>query len=318
LANNRAAATIVRTSFDFDPAMHAAAETIDGQIDVVTPENVAFQYQVAGPFRRLPAYLVDFFIRLLIMFLLGITLSLLARFTFIEHLGTAFILIAFFVIGNLYGGLFEAFWNGQTPGKRMMGLRVLTVDGRPINALQAVLRNLLRDVDTMPYALSVFGYDMQLVGFYWVGIITMSLNDRYQRLGDLAAGTMVVVETRSHDRGLIMLRDPAVLLAASLLPVDFEVTRSLGKALSLYVARRASLSPLRRAEIARHLAVPLMARLRLPGDTNYDLLLCALYQRAFADPNGDLTAELASAPRRTSAQREPNLNDFLAPPFSRA
>jgi uncharacterized RDD family membrane protein YckC len=256
------------------------APSIDGQIKVVTPENVAFHYEVAGPFRRLPAYLIDLAIRVLIA--IGIGLALLGVASIgIADFGVGAALIGFFILTHFYGGLFETFWNGQTPGKRIIGLRVLTVDGRPINALQAVLRNILRDVDTMPYSFGVFVPEMQGVGLYWVGLISMAFTDRYQRLGDLAAGTMVVVERKSWTHGVVKITEPAALALAADIPVDFEVTRSLGKALSMYAERRLTLSPLRRAEVARHLAVPLAARLRLSPQTNHDMLLCALYHRTF-------------------------------------
>lgn len=256
------------------------APSIDGQINVITPENIAFHYEVAGPFRRLPAYLIDLAFRVLIAIALSLLLWAVASVGLFEF-GIGFMAIGFFVLTHFYGGLFETFWNGQTPGKRLIGLRVLTVDGRPINALQAVLRNILRDVDTMPYAFAFLASDMQLVGLYWVGLIAMALNDRYQRLGDLAAGTMVVVERRAWSHGIVQITEPAALALAAEIPVDFEVTRSLGKALAMYAERRLALSPLRRAEVARHLAVPLAARLRLPPTTNYDMLLCALYHRTF-------------------------------------
>ncbi len=68
----------------------------------------------------------------------------------LEGLGFAVWLLLAFVISWFYFGLFETFWNGQTPGKRLFGLRVLRTDGRPINAMQAILRNVLRAVDAMP------------------------------------------------------------------------------------------------------------------------------------------------------------------------
>ncbi len=262
------------------------APSIDGQINVVTPENVAFHYEVAGPFRRLPAYLIDVAIRVLIAVLMSLALLAVSGIGIFDF-GMGFLAIGFFVLTHFYGGLFETFWNGQTPGKRIIGLRVLTVDGRPINALQAVLRNILRDVDTMPYAFGFIVPDLQLVGLYWVGLISMALTDRYQRLGDLAAGTMVVVERRAWLHGVVKITDSAALALATEIPVDFEVTRSLGKALSMYAERRLALSPLRRAEVARHLAVPLSARLRLPPSTNYDTLLCALYHRTFVATETD-------------------------------
>lgn len=281
--------------------MAASLSTIDGQINVVTPENVAFHYEVAGPFRRLPAYLIDLAVRVAIAFVMLIGLwgvSAVGAFDF----GIGFLAIGFFVLTHFYGGLFETFWNGQTPGKRLIGLRVLSVDGRPINALQAVLRNILRDVDTMPYAFGFFWPELQLVGLYWVGLISMALTERYQRLGDLAAGTMVVVERKSGVHGVVNVSDPAVLALAAEIPVDFEATRSLGKALSMYAERRLALSPLRRAEVARHLAVPLIARLRLPAQTNYDTLLCALYYRTFvAEEPGDVEAYRTPAVPLTEA-----------------
>lgn len=270
--------------------MAASLSTIDGQINVVTPENVAFHYEVAGPFRRLPAYLIDLAVRVFIALVMLIGLWGVATIGALDF-GVGFLAIGFFVLTHFYGGLFETFWNGQTPGKRLIGLRVLSVDGRPINALQAVLRNILRDVDTMPYALGFVWPEAQLLGLYWVGLISMALTERYQRLGDLAAGTMVVVERKSGMHGVVNVAEPAVLALAAEIPVDFEVTRSLGKALSMYAERRRALSPLRRAEVARHLAAPMIARLRLPPQTNYDTLLCALYYRAFvAEESGSAEA----------------------------
>jgi hypothetical protein len=92
---------------------------------------------------------------------------------------------------------------------------------------------------------------------------------------------MVVVERPAWAHGVVQVAEPAALALAAEIPVDFEVTRSMGKALSMYAERRLTLSPLRRAEVARHLAIPLAARLRLPPQTNHDMLLCALYHRAF-------------------------------------
>jgi len=74
---------------------------------------------------------------------------------------------------------------------------------------------------------------------------------------------------------------------ASYLPPDFEVTKSLSKALSTYVERRRFFSPPRRREVARHLAEPLLKRFGLPADTSYDLLLCALYYRSFIADRGE-------------------------------
>lgn len=250
---------------------------LDTHIEIVTPENIAFHYLLAGPFRRLPAYLLDCLIcvscLLLALFLVGLWASL----GILPETGFGLWLIAVFVVSWFYFGLFETFWNGQTPGKRLMGLRVLATDGRPINAMQAVMRNVLRSVDAMP----MLGGIEVSIPFYMVGLAAMTASDRFQRLGDLACGTIVVVERRSALRGVTPMQHPEVVQFARMLPVHFVANRQMGRALSVYVERRELFSPARRYEIARTLAEPLCERFGLPANTNPDLLLCALYYRTF-------------------------------------
>ena len=260
-------------------------QPLDSTIYVVTPENIAFEYRLAGPFRRLPAFLFDVFICRLTQFVLAIVFSM--TITFVSPgLAVFMILISFFIIDWFYGILFETFLNGQTLGKWVFGLRVLTVRGEPINGMQAALRNLIRSADVL------FGI------FATVGIVTMAMNRRYQRLGDLVAGTIVVVEERRWLTGVAKLDDPRAIQLAAYLPPNFVVSRSLAKALSTYVERRRFFTPPRRREVARHLAEPLLERFGLPADTSYDLLLCALYYRTFiADRSQDerLLAEAQAA-----------------------
>ena len=89
-------------------------------------------------------------------------------------------MIAFAILWGYYI-LFEIVWNGQSPGKRWQGLRVLRLDGTPVSASEAVIRNLIRIVDFLPFA-------------YGIGVITMFVNGQSRRLGDLAAGTLVIRE----------------------------------------------------------------------------------------------------------------------------
>ena len=192
------------------------------------------------------------------------------------RIGQGFTLILYFVLDFFYSGVFETLWNGQTPGKRVMHLRVLTIDGQPINASQAVLRNLFRLADAMP------------ISFYLVGLISAAANRRYQRLGDLVCGTMVVVEHPSWLAGVTRIDESLAIQLAEHLPKNFEVSRDLGKALSAYVERRRYFSRGRRADIARYVGAPLAARFGLPPDTSHDLLLCAIYhQTFFADEQQD-------------------------------
>lgn len=257
--------------------MSPTIRPIDSRIEIVTPENIAFHYVVAGPFRRLPAYLLDcvIIVAVLVLGALGITIA----FSLVGLTGIGFgvWLVAAFILSWFYFGLFETLWNGQTPGKKAFSLRVLSTDGQPINAMQAIVRNILRSVDSMP----ILGAAEFGIPFYMVGLLTMAANDRYQRLGDLACGTIVVVERRSRLRGVVPMAHPELVRFAETLPVNFIPTRQMGQALSVYVARREIFSPARRFELARILAEPLCERMNLPADTNPDLLLCALYYRTF-------------------------------------
>jgi uncharacterized RDD family membrane protein YckC len=260
---------------------------VDSRIAIITPENIAFEYCLAGPFRRLPAFAIDVALRVVILaaIVAGVMLSAAIG---IEGIGVSVLLVSWFVLSWFYGGFFETIWNGQTPGKRLLRLRVLTVEGEPINAMQAVLRNVLRDVDAMPP--TPLG-----LGLYTLGLLTMAANDRYQRLGDLASGTIVVVERRSLWQGLTPMSVPEALELAHELPAKFVPQRSLSHALSAYVSRRRLFSPARRMEIASTLAGPLAESLKLRRGIDPDLLLCALYYKKFIADSPGQSGPAASA-----------------------
>jgi uncharacterized RDD family membrane protein YckC len=266
------------------------AEQLDTRIEIVTPENIAFQYRVAGPFRRLPAFLIDAAIRFAIISLGGLIFAFTFGMIGLEGIVWGLTLVLWFVLSWFYGGLFETFWNGQTPGKRVMRIRVVSIDGQPINGIQATLRNFLLVVDALPpFVILPFP-------LFQVGLFAALSNDRFQRLGDMAAGTMVVVEEGHWLRGLIDLKDPDVVRLAGQLPVNFQLKRPLARAISAYVERRGSFSFGRRLEIARHVAEPLRERLNLPPNTNLDLLLCALYYRTFITERQEETPIRAGSP----------------------
>jgi hypothetical protein len=92
--------------------MSNGAKQLDTRIDIITPENIAFQYRVAGPFRRLPAYFVDALLRALLIAAGGIAFSFSFGSVGLFGLGIGLILIMWFVLSWFYGGLFETFWNG--------------------------------------------------------------------------------------------------------------------------------------------------------------------------------------------------------------
>lgn len=262
--------------------MTAVGRQLDTTVEIVTPENIAFRYRVAGPFRRLPAYLIDTAIRVAAILAVWLAMALTLGIAHMPHTGVGITLAAWFVISWFYGGLFETFWNGQTPGKWALGIRVVSVDGQPIHGWQAVLRNVLREADAQPY-FPVLGF--LPVPLFQAGLAAATLNDRFQRLGDLAAGTMVVVDRRQRLEGVVPLGDPRVAEMAARLPVDFHVDRTLGRALTTYVARRRMFTPARRHEIAMYLGEPLRRKFSLPV-ADPDLLLCGLYQRTFLTGKG--------------------------------
>ena len=259
-----------------------AAETppIDTRIELVTPENIAFQYRVAGPFRRLPAYLIDVLIRVAVIFIAWMVLMFGFGILGQPGIGVGLGMVAWFVLDWFYGGLFETYWNGQTPGKRMMRIRVVSDEGQPINGWQAVLRNFLRSADALP---PVFEFAELPISFptYLLGLTTAAMNDRYQRLGDLAAGTMVIIEEPQRHYGMVQINEPEAIRLAGDLPAGFRASRGLARALAAYVQRRQTFPWRRRIEIAMHVGEPLREKLGLPTNVNYDLLLCALYYRTF-------------------------------------
>src|SRR6185436_3283682 len=146
----------------------AKPEKLDSIIRVVTPENIGFEYRLAGPFRRLPAFLIDLAIVAAINVTIFVVFSLTV--TWISFgLAIFTMLVTWFAVFWFFGGVCEMLLNGQTPGKWLLGLRTLTYEGQPISALQAIFRNLMRAADLM----------MPLLG-----LVVMMFNRRFQRLGD--------------------------------------------------------------------------------------------------------------------------------------
>jgi hypothetical protein len=129
-----------------------------------------------------------------------------------------------------------------------------------------------------------------------LGLVTMMFTDRYERWGDLAAGTMVIVEDRQALRGVVAVSEPGVAELAAALPVNFIATASLARAISAYVERRRLLGAGRRGEVARILGEPLCQKFGLPADTNHDLLLCAVYQHSFIAAAGSMAPRQSGRP----------------------
>lgn len=245
---------------------------LDATVEIVAPENVAFEYRLAGPFVRASAFAVD---AAIIGAEIVAVLTASAYFSTVfgagdlaEELAQTAFLLNFCAVFWFWNAAFEAFWRGRTLGKAAFGLRVLTTEGRPIGRGQALLRNVLRAADL---ALGPFL------------AILLCANDRMARFGDLAAGTVVVVEKRSPKKTTALLTEHRVALEriAAEIPSDFDVSDSLRKALALYVERRTEISPGRRAAIAAPLAVALAQKANFSRPVDPDFFLRALFLRTF-------------------------------------
>jgi uncharacterized RDD family membrane protein YckC len=166
-------------------------DSID-QLRIDTPEQIALELPLAGIGSRFLALAIDTLIQsvfylitaLIFIFTLPVGSSVL---TFMPRLlGPALAVFILFAIYWGYSAFFETIWRGQTPGKRYAGIRVIKESGRPINAFEAIGRNLMRAVDG-------------LLGIDGVGLVCMMCNRQSRRLGDFVAGTVVVHEKPTED-----------------------------------------------------------------------------------------------------------------------
>src|ERR1035437_5609196 len=158
------------------------------ELGIATRELVDIEFPLAGIGSRFVALLIDY----LIWFAGFIALALVSS-SFLpgirafskvsEQWAAAIVIFSFFILNWGYFTLFEAFWNGRTPGKRIAKIRVIQRSGRAIGLFESMARNLVRYINQIPF-------------FYAVGVITLLVTRQHQRLGDLAAGTLVVRESQ--------------------------------------------------------------------------------------------------------------------------
>jgi uncharacterized RDD family membrane protein YckC len=163
-------------------------DLISDQLSIDTPELVSIDMPLAGIGSRFIALLVDYLIWSAGLLFAGLLVWLfqpaLRTFSRLSYQWTvALLTFILFILNWGYFTLFEAFWNGRTPGKRIAKIRVIQRSGRAIGLFESMARNLVRYIDQIPF-------------FYAVGVITMFVTRQHQRLGDLAAGTLVVRESQ--------------------------------------------------------------------------------------------------------------------------
>ena len=203
---------------------------LDTRYQVETPEGIDLHLRPAGLVPRTLAFAIDLAIRGLILMAMFIVLGLLGKFGM--GLGT----ILLFLVTWWYMVLFEVLNQGRSPGKQMLGLRVIHDDGTPIGWAASLIRNLLRFVDILP-----FGYTL--------GIISCLNHPAFKRLGDIAAGTLVVYRDAPLSKPLLAEAEP--------LPAPFPLSLAEQRAILGFAERGAQLSAARRAELAELLAEPL-------------------------------------------------------------
>lgn len=243
------------------------------QID--TPENVTFDYDLAGIGSRFLAAVVDTLLLVLLqLIVIAVAIGLIMSISRAEDLSIltrsdngaiwlfAVLSLVSFVFFWGYYIFFEIYWNGQTPGKRWVGLRVIRIDGTPVTPAEVVIRNLVRTLDLLPTA-------------YGVGVVTMFINEKSRRLGDLAAGTVVVHERVPQALGELNphLRKvgQAILLKGSLagLPPGFPLERLQARDVDMieeFLLRQAGLT--NSDQLANYILQALNLRLGLGPDAS--------------------------------------------------
>jgi uncharacterized RDD family membrane protein YckC len=159
-------------------------------LSIRTPEGIVFSQLLAGPVTRFLAWFIDLLCIAAILMLLGFVIGLLQLLS--VNIARAISTISYFVISIGYGIFFEWAWRGQTIGKRIFRLRVVDVEGMRLQFNQIVTRNLLRFVDSLPL-------------LYFVGGTVCWLSRNCQRLGDIAANTVVIRNPRISEPDLDQL-----------------------------------------------------------------------------------------------------------------
>ena len=196
---------------------------LDTLRDVETPEGIALSLRCAGLVPRALAWLLDLLIRLAVLMAVGTVLGLAGG------AGEGVALVVMFLVVWVYPIVFEVWRDGQTPGKRAFGLKVVCDNGTPVTWLPSVVRNLMRTVDMLP-------------ALYGFGIAAMGLGRSGRRIGDHVAGTVVVYAERAAARPPA----PAAPPLRPPLPLQLEEQR----AVIAFAERAPQMTPERQAELA--------------------------------------------------------------------
>jgi uncharacterized RDD family membrane protein YckC len=237
---------------------------------IETPERVPLHFALASIGNRFLACAIDHALQAIAIILMVIGFTLIANYSSFGEQVTAapkwvqaILIVVVFLIFSSYFAFFEWIWNGQTPGKRWLKLRVIREDGRPVTFWEAAVRNLVRTLDMMP------------APFYSIGLISVFVSESDQRVGDMVAGTVVVREREAEAPAFAQVfaspvSDPA--LRRSFKPVDFvaeldALTESEIQVIETFLRRRWDLVDMARQWMAWRVSLPLLYKLR----PRYDL-----------------------------------------------
>lgn len=244
------------------------AAPIDTTAEIETPEHVCFHVPIAGPTSRAVAYVLDALVRAAILLVLAVTASFggLAIGDSVSGLSTGILLVAYFALEWLYYTFWEITWNGKSPGKWALDLRVVSVHGHPLRVGDSFLRNLLRAADFLPWG-------------YALGLLSMARDNRFRRLGDLVAGTMVVVEEKRTVASTIRIEPPPSPKELANLPQRLPLSGDELDALEHFLRRKNTIGLAREDELAGMVA-PVFARRMGLRVNDASRFLTLLYARA--------------------------------------
>jgi uncharacterized RDD family membrane protein YckC len=213
----------------------------DDRLTITTPEGVELSLTLAGVGSRFMAAIVDALIESVILLALGLVVFLSGGFGGGQNVASAIFAVVFFAVFWGYDIAFEVLASGRTPGKRRNGIRVVRTGGQPIGFLASATRNLLRVIDFLPSA-------------YLVGIISIFVSSKNQRLGDIVAGTVIVRELRA-DAGSSATGYTAPVRTSSGVTWDVSaITAEEIAAVRSFLERRYDIAPDARFELATTMA----------------------------------------------------------------
>ncbi|HLK55710.1 MAG TPA: RDD family protein [Chthonomonadaceae bacterium] len=260
-------------------------------ITVITPENITITYRLAGVASRFIAFLIDAAIQMVMVLA---TVLIIGRVTMVPFLGsfvTAAGIIGIFLIVFVYKVFFEMLWGGRTPGKRLLGLRVIREGGYPINLPASAARSVLQFID-----LGIIPISLTSVVMLWglPGLLCIFFSPTYKRIGDFAAGTVVIVEAPAipfgaerPDSGLRPEIRDLMPLVKNLDRLTVEEYRLIRR----FTSRRAQLELTVQASVGERLAGPLMQKLEMDIPVAYQVQYANILEaieRKYAEERGIL------------------------------